>query len=184
MNALLKTVCAVIALGLVVAGAAALAQTKAADKPAPMASVAEAKNITVDAYLQTYPLLLTARELDREMNTTDAPDYVGKFNTFRHQDGMPSPKDASVRRKSYDAPYSWAWLDLRAEPVVLQLPAIPAGRFVVVQLYDLWGNNLLHVDAMTAGGKPVNVLVAGPGWKGAQPKEIGQSFAPRRRSSV
>lgn len=174
MNGLVKTVSAVVALGLVVAGGDALAQIKAADKPAPMASAADAKNITVDAYLQTYPLLLTARELDREMNTTDAPDYVGKFNTFRHQDGMPSPKDASVRRKSYDAPYSWAWLDLRAEPVVLHLPAIPAGRFVVVQLYDLWGNNLFHVDAKTAGGKPVNVLVAGPGWKGAQPKGIGQ----------
>jgi len=36
----------------------------------------------------------------------------------------------------------------------------------------LWGHNLLHVDAKTAGGKPVNVLIAGPGWKGAQPKGI------------
>ena len=106
------------------------------------------------------------------MNTADAPDYLGKFNAFRHQDGLASPKDASVRRKSLDAPYSWAWLDVRAEPVVVQLPAIPAGRFVVVQLYDLWGHNLLHVDAKTSGGKSVNVLVAGPGWKGAQPKGI------------
>jgi len=146
--------------------------TKGADKAVPMASVADAKSIAADAYLQTYPLLLTARELDRQMNTADAPDYLGKFNGFRHQDGLASPKDASVRRKSFDAPYSWAWLDVRAEPVVVQLPAIPAGRFVVVQLYDLWGHNLLHVDAKTSGGKPVNVLVAGPGWKGAQPKGI------------
>ena len=60
-----------------------------------MASAADAKNIAADAYLQTYPLLQTARELDRQMNTADAPDYVGKFNAFRHQDGLPSPKDAS-----------------------------------------------------------------------------------------
>ena len=174
MNALMKTASAVVALGFVVACGTVFAQTKAAEKAVPMASAADAKNVTVDAYLQTYPLLLTARELDREMNAKDAADYVGKFNTFRHQDDMPSPKDASVRRKSYDAPYSWAWLDLRAEPVVLQIPAIPAGRFFVVQLYDLWGNNLLHVDAKMAGGKAVNVLVAGPGWKGAQPKGIGE----------
>jgi hypothetical protein len=153
----------------------ALAQrTKVADKAPPMASAADAKSIAADAYLQTYPLLLTARELDRQMNRAEQPDYLGKFNAFRHQDGLPSPKDASVRRKSFDAPYSWAWLDIRAEPVVLQLPAIPAGRFVVVQLYDLWGQNLLHVDARTGDGKPVNVLVAGPGWKGAQPRGISK----------
>ncbi len=145
---------------------------KTGEKGVPMPTAADAKNIAADAYLQTFPLLQTARELDRQMNSADAPDYLGKFNTFRHQDGLPSPKDASVRRKSYDAPYSWAWLDVRAEPVVLQLPAIPPGRFVVVQLYDLWGQNLLHVDAGLGNGKAVNVAVAGPNWKGAQPKGV------------
>jgi hypothetical protein len=145
---------------------------KAADKAPPMASAADAKTIAADAYLQTFPLLQTARELDREMNTADAPDYVGKFNVFRHQDGLPSPKDASIRRKSYDAPFSWAWLDLRGEPMVVQMPAIPAGRFVVMQFYDLWGHNLAHVDAKNAATKAVSILVAGPAWKGAQPKGI------------
>src|SRR5258708_14447761 len=85
---------------------------------------------------------------------------------------MPSPKDASIRRKSYDAPYSWAWLDVRAEPVIVQMPAIPAGRFVVMQFYDLWGHNLAHVDTKSGASKPVNVLVVGPNWKGAQPKGV------------
>jgi hypothetical protein len=173
MNTVEKIFVVTAVLGASIVCTAALAQGgKVTDKPVPIASAADAKNIAIDAYLQTYPLLLAARELDRQMNKADAPDYIGKFNTFRHQDGMPSPKDASVRRKSYDAPYAWAWLDLRVEPVVLQVPAIPAGRFVVLQLYDLWGHNLLHVDAKTAVGKPVNVLVAGPSWKGAQPKGI------------
>ena len=151
---------------------AAAQGARAADKAAPMASAADAKNIASDAYLQTYPLLQTARELDREMNTADAADYVGKFNVFRHQDGLPSPKDASIRRKSYDAPYSWAWLDLRAEPMVVQMPAIPAGRFAVMQFYDLWGHNLAHVDAKNAATKAANILVVGPAWKGTQPKGI------------
>ncbi len=161
------------ALGLSFSISPAGAQgAKAADKALPMASAADAKTVASDAYLLTFPLLQTARELSRQMNTADAPDYLGRFNVFRHQDGMPSPKDASIRRKSYDAPYSWAWLDVRAEPVVVQMPAIPAGRFVVMQFYDLWGHNLAHVDAKSAGSKPFNVLVAGPGWKGAQPKGV------------
>ena len=168
-NALL--VAAAFGIGLL-APLAAAQGAKSADKAAPMASAADAKTIAADAYLQTFPLLQTSRELDRQMNTGDAQDYVGKFNVFRHQDGLPSPKDASIRRKSYDAPYSWAWLDLRVEPVVIELPALPAGRFVVLQLYDLWGHNLAHVDSKTAGTKPVSVLVAGPAWKGAQPRGV------------
>jgi hypothetical protein len=145
---------------------------KAPDRPVPLASATDAKSIAADAYLQTYPLLQSARELDRQMNRQDAPDYVGWFNAFRHQGDLPSPKDATIRRKSYDAPYSWAWLDVRAEPVALQLPAIPAGRFVVAQVFDLWGHNVAHVDARVAGGKAISILVAGPGWKGAQPKGV------------
>ena len=169
----LKLSLAAVALGITFSTCPVGAQgAKAVDKALPMASAADAKTIASDAYLLTFPLLQTARELSRQMNTADAPDYVGKFNVFRHQDGMPSPKDASIRRKSYDAPYSRAWLDVRAEPVVVQMPAIPAGRFVVMQFYDLWGHNLAHVDAKTGGSKPVNVLVAGPGWKGTQPKGV------------
>jgi hypothetical protein len=145
---------------------------KSGAKPVPLAAAAEAKNIAADAYIQTYPLLLTARDLDRQMNRADAADYVGKVNAFRHQDGLPSPKDASVRKKSFDAPYSWAWIDVRVEPVVLWLPAIPAGRFAVVQLYDIWGHNPRARRRQRSAGRPFNVLVAGPGWKGTPPKGI------------
>ena len=40
------------------------------------------------------------------MNKADAPDYVGKFNAFRASGRAPSPKDASIRGRAYDAPYS------------------------------------------------------------------------------
>jgi hypothetical protein len=169
----LKLSLAVVVLGISFSTFPAGAQgAKAAEKATPIASAADAKTLASDAYLLTFPLLQTARELSREMNTADAPDYLGKFNVFRHQDGMPSPKDASIRRKSYDAPYSWAWLDVRAEPVVVQMPAIPAGRFVVLQFYDLWGHNLAHVDTKSGAAKPASILVAGPGWKGVQPKGV------------
>ncbi len=171
-NSALQVSLVAVALCTALAMSPAAAQgAKATDKASPMSSAADAKSIAADAYLQTFPLLQTARELDREMNTADAQDYVGKFNAFRHQDGLPLPKDASIRRKSYDAPYSRAWLDLRSEPMVVQVPAIPAGRFVVIQFYDLWGQNLLHIDGKNAP-KPVNLLVAGPGWKGAQPRGV------------
>lgn len=75
MITFLERTLAAAALASVVAVPAADAQrAKAADKPVPIASPADAKNIAADAYLQTFPLLQTARELDRQTNTADATD--------------------------------------------------------------------------------------------------------------
>mgnify|MGYP006315630785 CR=1 FL=1 len=40
---------------------------------------------------------------------------------------------------SNDTPYSWAWLDLRAEPSVLSVPAIPTRYYVSMTVKDLPG---------------------------------------------
>ncbi len=165
---------------LTLVGAAALlgtlggsAQTVAAPRlAAPLATPTEARNIAADAFLFAYPLLLTYRELDRQLRDPGAADYVGTFNAFRHQQRLPTPADQSVRMKSYDAPYSWAWLDLRAEPIILEVPALPAGRFVVFQWYDLWGHNLAQLGSVTTGFRRLRVLIAGPAWKGPPPKGI------------
>jgi hypothetical protein len=131
--------------------------TKAADKALPMASAADAKTIAADAYLQTFPLLQTARELDREMNTADAPDYVGKFNVFRHQDSLPSPKDASIRRKSYDAPTG------RGSICVLNPSWLPAMTVASSSSSSTTcGDTTSRTSTQVAGSKPVNILVAGP----------------------
>lgn len=145
---------------------------KTAAKAPPLAAAPEAKTIAADAYIFVYPLLQTYRELDRQMNQNDAVDYIGKWNAFRHQDALPDPKDGTIRGRSYDAPFSWAWLDVRAEPVLVEIPAVPAGRYVVFQFWDLWGQNLDHVGSKTTGGKATRVLVVGPSFKGAAPKGV------------
>jgi hypothetical protein len=48
--------------------------------------------------------------------------------------GAATPADKDIVTPHDDTPYPWAWLDLRAEPMVLTLPAVPApkGPFVFV----------------------------------------------------
>lgn len=168
------TVAVVATLVPVTAPAQAAKATKAAKAPAsvPLAAPAEAKALAADAYIFTFPLLQTFRELDRQQHDASAADYVGGFNRFAHQAALPSPKDATIRRRSYDAPYSRAWLDLRAEPMVFEFPALPAGRFAVAQWFDLWGHNLAHVSSRAAAGKAQRLLIAGPDWKGPPPRGI------------
>ena len=46
-----------------------------------------------------------------------------------------------------DTPYSFAWLDLRAEPVVLSLPAFGPDRYVSVELIDLYTYIVGYISA-------------------------------------
>ena len=52
--------------------------------------------------------------------------YVGGFNQFRHYARSPTPADTDIVTPNNDTPYSWAWLALRPEPMVLSLPGDPA----------------------------------------------------------
>ncbi|MGL4541065.1 MAG: DUF1254 domain-containing protein, partial [Polymorphobacter sp.] len=97
---------------------------------------AEAKAIAAEAWLYAFaPVALYNTMVAQAINAA-SPSYVGGFNRFRHYDRLFTPADTDIRTPNNDTPYSWAWLDLRAEPIVLTLPAVP-GRYYVNQWVDL-----------------------------------------------
>jgi hypothetical protein len=51
-----------------------------------------------------------------------ANGYVGGFNVFRHYSEPFTPDNKDIVTPNNDTPYSWAWLDLRAEPMVVSVP--------------------------------------------------------------
>jgi hypothetical protein len=89
---------------------------------------------------------------------------------------------ASTRRRTKrfrvntDTPYSWLGLDLRAEPMVLTVPAIDEARYFVVQLIDLYTYNFDYIGSRATGSDGGAFLVAGPGWKGETPKGVKKVF--------
>jgi len=62
-----------------------------------------------------------------------ANGYVGGFNVFRHYSEPFTPDNKDIVTPNNDTPYSWAWLDLRAEPMVVSVPAVPKDRYYVMQ---------------------------------------------------
>ena len=106
----------------------------------------------------------------------DFPGYVGGFNRFRHYARMNTPADTDIVTPNNDTPYSWAWLDLRAEPIVLSLPAVPAPRYYVNQWFDLYTHNFAYTGVRATGRNAGNYLFAGPDWKGPVPKSITKVF--------
>ncbi len=140
--------------------------------PAVAATVppAEVRRIAKDAFVFSYPLVLHYRTMYRQAIDPKAKEYVGGFGTYRHY-GMSSPENKDIVTPNNNTPYSWAQLDLRAEPWVLTLPKTD-GRYYTTQWDDLWGFVLDNPGAVKDGDEGGSYLLASPSWKGEVPKGI------------
>jgi hypothetical protein len=161
-------------LGLA-ASALALSLAPGAASAATALTPAEAKAIAKEAWAWSFAPIEGYQTLYAQAVNKDAPGYVGGFNQFRHYSRLATPDDKDIVTPNNDTPYSWAWLDLRAEPIVLSLPAVPK-RYYVNQWFDLYTHNFAYTGSRTTGREAGNYLFAGPRWKGTVPKGIKAVF--------
>ncbi|MDV5147221.1 DUF1254 domain-containing protein [Streptomyces sp. SBC-4] len=130
----------------------------------------EARRTAADAWIRGYPLLENYRTMYPQAIDSDDPRYVGGFGRFRHYSEPFTAANTDVVTPNNDTPYSWAWLDLRAEPVVVSVPAVD--RYYVLPFHDLDTAYVGYVGARTTGQEAGDYLVAGPGWSGTVPDGI------------
>ncbi len=62
--------------------------------------------------------------------------YKAPFNEIKNEARVFTYKDTAVVTPNSDTPYSSLWLDLRAEPMVISVPAVPRSRYYSVQFID------------------------------------------------
>ncbi|MGL6245592.1 DUF1254 domain-containing protein [Pseudomonas sp.] len=93
------------------------------------------------------------------------------FNRLYSEPRLLGPQDNKVVSPNNDTFYSRALLDLRGEPVVLQVPAVE-GRYFSFQLVDMRTDNLDYIGTRATGSKMGRYLIAGPDWQGDMPAEI------------
>jgi hypothetical protein len=136
------------------------------------ATTAEARQIAADAFIYAYPMLINYKSLYTQALDPLSKSYTGGFGRFRHLSQPATPATKDIVTPNNDTLYSWAWLDLRAEPWVLSLPATPRDRYNVFQLVDLYTFNYAYVGVRATGFGPGNYLLAGPHWRGQAGPEI------------
>jgi hypothetical protein len=146
----------------------------AAALPAP--TPADAKAIAEEAWLYAYAPLQGYQTFWNQTQNKAFPGYVGGFNRFRHYSRSATPADTDIVTPNNDTPYSWAWLDLRAEPIVLKLPAVAAPRYTVNQWFDLYTHNFAYTGVRATGRGAGTYLFVGPRWQGTVPKGITKVF--------
>ncbi|MEK1941608.1 MAG: DUF1254 domain-containing protein [Pseudomonas sp.] len=136
------------------------------------ASPTEARAIAKEAYLYGFPVVEMYKTLYTQAVDKGGPNFKAPFNQIGNTANIFTPKDTAFVTPNSDTPYSFVWLDLRAEPVVLTLPAIEEGRYYSVQLIDLYTQNFDYLGTRKTSNKGGSYLIAGPGWKGEKPTGI------------
>jgi hypothetical protein len=155
---------AALGLGLVPAAFAAMSPVSA--------SPDEARQIAQEAYVYAFPMLENYRTLFTQVKGSDPRFAVGGFNRWRNYDRLATPEARTIVTPNNDTPYSVAWLDLRSEPVVVSVPNVPADRYYVLQLFDLYTYNIGYIGSRLTGNGAGDFLVVGPGWAGGVPPGI------------
>ena len=56
-----------------------------------------------------------------------------------------------IDRVAQAGPDSYLWLDLRAEPMVVSVPAVPKDRYYVMQWIDLFTQNFAYIGVRSTG---------------------------------
>lgn len=106
-----------------------------------------------------------------------SPEFKAPVGLFGHSRALASPNDRTVVAMNVDTSYSYAWLDLRAEPVVLAVPPFEPERYVSVQLNDLYTYIVGYVSPRTNGNAGGTFLLAGPHWNGEAPSVVDRVFS-------
>lgn len=164
----MKTIRNTILMALLFMAAAPFAARAAEVSPA------EARAIAAEAYLYGLPLVMNYKTMYLSAVAKDSPEFKAPFNQIKNIARVSTPDDKAIVAPNVDTPYSWAYLDLRAEPVVLSTPAVEPGRYFSIQLIDAYTHNFAYIGTRATGNAAGSFLVVGPEWKGATPKGISR----------
>ncbi|WP_448108411.1 DUF1254 domain-containing protein [Pseudomonas azerbaijanoccidentalis] len=121
----------------------------------------QAKALAQEAYVFAYATV----EHDKVLSAIAAKL---PFNRLYSEPRLLGPQDNKVVSPNNDTFYSRALLDLRAEPQVLQVPAVQ-GRYYSFQLVDMRTDNLDYIGTRATGDQAGRYLIVGPDWKGELP---------------
>lgn len=148
----------------------AAAEAKQQDIPTP--SIEEVEKIAEEGFIYGLPLVMAYTASYEFWVDQSSSQYKGPFNEIHNERRVFTPEDTAVITPNSDTPYSFACLDLRAEPWVLSVPAVPRERYYSVMLCDWNAFNFGYIGTRATGTEAGDYLIAGPDWKGEAPAGI------------
>jgi hypothetical protein len=139
-------------------------------------SVEQTKSIAEEGFIYGLPIVMNYAVMYEYAVDTKSSQFKAPFNEINNLHHVATYEDTAVITPNSDTPYSILWLDLRAEPMVISVPAVPKPRYYALMLCDGNTYNYGYVGSRATGTEPGNYLVVGPGWKGDTPDGIKKVF--------
>src|SRR6266850_1917268 len=148
------------------------AEKKDKDKP----GIAEAKAIAEEGFIYGLPIVMNYAVMYEYAVDKNSGQFKAPFNEIHNEARVFTYKDTAIVTPNSDTPYSIIWLDLRAEPMVLSVPAVEKSRYYSVMLCDGNTFNYGYIGSRATGSDAGDYLVVGPDWKGDAPAGIKKVF--------
>jgi hypothetical protein len=130
---------------------------------------AELREIAREAYVYGFPIVDSYRIQHSYFVDRSHPEYKGAWNELHNVARVFTPQDKAIQTPNSDTPYGFLGADLRAEPLVISVPAI-RDRYYSLQFIDMYTHNFAYVGSRATGSDAGNYLLVGPGWRGDAPK--------------
>jgi hypothetical protein len=160
----------------------AVSQSEKGEKHRP--SIAETKAIAEEGFIYGLPLVMNYAVMYEYSVDKNSGQYKAPFNQILNEPRVFTYKDTAIITPNSDTPYSLCWLDLRAEPIVLSVPAVEKDRYFSVMLCDGNTFNYGYIGSRATGNEPGDYLVVGPDWKGETPAGIKKVFRSTTQFSL
>lgn len=125
--------------------------------------------LATEAYIYGFPLVLsevTKRRMTKPANSP-AARMIGYY-------ALPGSGFRHFIKPDRDIYYSFAWLDLSKEPVLIEIPGIKK-LYYNFALADAWTNIFYGVSRPEE--KNMKFIVSGPRWNGRRPEDIPVQFS-------
>src|SRR4051795_9406589 len=137
---------------------------------------AETKSIAEEGFIYGLPIVMNYAVMYEYSVDRNSGQFKAPFNQINNEARVFTYKDTSVITPNSDTPYSILWTDLRAEPIVLSVPAVEKSRYFSVMLCDGNTYNYGYIGSRATGNEAGDYMVAGPDWKGETLPRIKKVF--------
>jgi len=139
-------------------------------------SIVETKRIAEEGLIYGLPLVMYYTSAYELFVDKTSSQYKAPIGVLTNEARVFTYEDTAVITPNSDTPYSLMEVDLRAEPTVISVPAVPKPRYYSVQLTDANTFNYGYIGSRSTGSEAGDYMVVGPDWKGEMPPQIKQVF--------
>src|SRR5712672_527078 len=143
----------------------------------------DARSIALDAYIYFYPLVTMDVTRKQLTNVEPGKGLGAPMNSLFNVPTFPTADMRQVVRPNFDTLYSFGYLDLTKEPMVVSVPDT-GGRYYLLPMLDMWSDVFASPGWRTTGTQAGHFMVAPPGWRPDLREKVIEDFKLPKTTQV